>query len=876
MKPLILTMSAFGPYASTVTIDFEKEINSRGLFLISGDTGSGKTTIFDAVSYALYGQASGGSQRRSARSFRSDYAAADVQTYVELTFEHHGRRYAIRRSPDYDRLKKNGQGTTREAASVELISYDDQKVFNKFDQVDAYIYDLLGLTRDQFAQTVMIAQNDFLQIINAPSDTRRSLFQKLFRTGRFARFEQRLKEENDAAGLHMQQLQQQLVTEANHFEVDKDCQEAGYIDYLKADVSTITELCEKMRSYDDDIRQRIHDLDGMQSSLDRQILEGQQGITRAEAVNQQFDRLAQLKAEKMILDRKHDGMDDLRIALAAGLKAQEVKAYEDNLKTWQGSFERDRNKVEEYEKQISESQIRKHDAELEKSKEDTRRKGIETLRQKIRDAQTAMQLINQYNTADDGFTTVQQKVRDLSNAYEKASRQEDLMRQQFYLAQAGILADQLVDGMPCPVCGSIEHPQPAMHIDSQIEQSKVDGAIELKKRVTEEFRITSEKSAALKQQRQGLVDQLVAMGYAGTDSITLIDQSIRQWRQELAGLEQAIKHSDDEYQAVVSGLTAAQAALAQLRDSIKDENAKCQQALTVYRQKIADGGFEDEKGYHDAIRSDQELLSYQRRISEYDQHLNLVVSQQKELLRQLDGKVIADIDGLKQTLVGLQDHRREVNGQYNSLVVLLKNNSAALVRADGLRGQLSQAKEEVRMYADLYRTVAGQQASKVKLSFETYIQQYYFKEVIAAANKRLTKLAGGSFIMRCKPEAPNLRSQSGLDIEILDSHTGQWRDASTLSGGESFLASLALALGLSDVVQNYSGGVSLESMFIDEGFGTLDDETLRQAIGVITELTQQQRMIGLISHLEALKQCIGDQLVISKDIKGSHAEWIHD
>ena len=304
----------------------------------------------------------------------------------------------------------------------------------------------------------------------------------------------------------------------------------------------------------------------------------------------------------------------------------------------------------------------------------------------------------------------------------------------------------------------------------------------------------------------------------------------------------------------------------------KEERAEKKARLqSDFEHRLQEQGFADEREYQLAKLPEKEMEAAEIALRTYREQLASLAHQADQLKEKLSGKEKADLAALAALQSAAEAARKaaeQAAAKADRKIALHEDSLQEILKA---RRQMKRKEENWAVIRDLYDCCAGKTGGsrRAKLTFEAYVQQYYFKQVVAAANKRLTILTEGMFTLRCKEEARDRVHQSGLDLDVLDRSTGQWRDVSTLSGGESFLASLALALGLSDVVQGQSGAIRMEAMFIDEGFGTLDENALRNSLQVLSELAEGKRLIGIISHVHDLEEKIEKQIIVKKTLRGA-------
>ena len=867
MKPILLTFQAFGPYAQKITVDFTR-LERDGLFLVCGPTGAGKTTIFDAIAYALFGEASGGPERRSPDSFRSDYAAADTETYAELEFEHRGECYKVRRSPEYLCAKKVGEGL-KVSKRTAVLHLPDGRVIENIKEVNTKIQELIGLTRAQFAQTVMIAQGDFRKILTASSTERKAIFQKLFDTVRYADFQEMLGAMESEAKSKISSLEQEILLTVR--------------DLILPDESEHTEVLVKLQTEPSYAEKAIKPLQNI-CKQHRILLES----LHADA-EQCTETLTKVTKEYENAKLQNKLLADLNAAQAqeAQLDAQagEIELYEEqlNLARHAAALLRDYHAVENADRQLDEArQILKQHLEslpaLESAKTECQSalaaaeeaaKQIPALEEQKVQAQKALELYKKSQVQRSQHRQAVSLLQSRSAAYQADAEAERFCMDAFHAGQAGLLAASLTDGMPCPVCGATEHPHPAKPAEHTPSEAELQ-AVRQK---------TSDSLSKFAQQKQTVEDLQSALEAVLAELQSVCGEQIPSEQSLLDSEKNAVR----EIRTLQQALTAAQSEAAgaereaAARRAAAEESAanyeRIKQSAEAYRQTYADAltgsVFPDEAAFLEAVMAPETQMKLQNQVQTYLERRNTLRGQLSGLREQCTitepmplAEIETDIRELQARLEGLEQANRRTER-------VCETNETILSRLKPLSEQRTETVRYEQELRALYQTVSGQLPGKAKISLEAYVQQFYFRHVVTAANQRLQFLTNETYSLRCKKTTDQKQAQTGLDLEVFDSGTGAWRDVSSLSGGESFLASLALALGLSDVVQAQSGGIRLDAMFIDEGFGSLDENLLSLALQMLSKLADGSRLIGVISHVAELREAIPAQIVISKTENGS-------
>ena len=866
MKPIELTMQAFGPYADRTTIDFRR-LGENGLFLISGDTGAGKTTIFDAISFAFYGESSGGKTRRSSTSFRSDYAEPSAKTVVLLTFEHRGEIYRIERSPAYQRPKMRGAGTTFEPENAQLEILGKNIVLSKKENVDREIVDLLGLTREQFSQTVMIAQNDFLKILNCKSDERKMLLQKIFKTEKYALLQDAFQKKRQALALEMDRIESKMQADILAIRSIDSFSEAEELSRL-LDIYAVDNLIPVLSRLTNHMDSCIKECDRNIDTIDESINKNEIFIAAAEKNNSLIEQKDICQKELLSLREKKDDFDKKSLRVQMGHKClslapfvQERQRSEDNVHSLKDSIKMTERGVSEIELALP---------DLEKDFEDKKksRLSLGSLQKRLAELDSGLSLMDAIEEDDKAYSLKKNILQRHYEDFRSIEKTYQDRRDAFYLGQAGILAAELKDGEPCPVCGSSDHPHPASRQESLPSKEEVDS---LEKRVhalqsaylKESEDIASLSSALQEKRRQLSVLNLSSLNKSDAEDekeaissrIQTIEKDYENSEQTLSKMRLRLQELKGILSTATDSLNKEQSRLSKARESLKEALGK---ALMTE---------EDYKAWSlplETISSlEEEVRAYREGIAEKEGRFATLKSQVGD-----DEKV--DLLPLQEKKKNLLDEKTSTKEKREKIASDLIRNRASLESLQKCAAERKGILEEFSIVSEIYLLIAGQLPDRPKISFEAYVQQYYFKIVVRSANKRLSLLTDGVYSFRLKEEGRDRRSQTGLDLEILDRGTGRYRDVSTLSGGESFMAALALALGLSDVVQEMSGGIRLEAMFIDEGFGTLDENALHSAIALLQKLSDGKRLVGIISHVDELKESIDKQIVVTKDGKGSH------
>lgn len=928
MKPLKLTMSAFGSYAGKNVIDFTGQ--QQGIFLITGDTGAGKTTIFDAITYALYNQTSGG--ERNGNMMRSQYARPETETYVELEFLYRGQTYRVRRNPDYKITKTLKNGKIREQKvphSVELTLPDGTVFPEKKNATDAKIIEILGLTADQFSQIVMIAQGDFLKLLYTKSDERKMIFSKLFRTDIYWKIQENLRRKS-------MEMDERIQENDRAFEQEK----SRIIPLPESEELPLDELVERLR-------ERLKDALKEQNLRRANVEELNKKITKYEEINKLFRSLEKIRQTGKELEarqaeskerrkqienaRKADKVlvaeqQDLRQQQAVEQSAQAIAKMGETLADDQEMFETLKTQLQEAEakqkREAADTQkkmlaleqsfpsyealqnARSEEQQAKKVWEDLRKTSEESFHKK---AAGIAALKEQQKQQEQVVEQTKKNWEQTSLGASESAKHYEHMYEAFLKEQAGILAENLSAGCPCPVCGSTVHPDPAKLSDHavtelEVEQAKKTRAAAEEKRDLAYAAFEAEKTekqklaqAVEKEEADFVLAQTIAkqqrkeaeQNYVSLQKIAeqirekLVYPSFAEAKKQYAAMQKALAAAEQEIERKRQKVSELAEAMNTLKGQklAEEENQKTAKKLAVktekeYAKLLEKSGFVSEETYHLAILPERSRSKLEREEKEYESQCLRQQSEQKLLEKQVSGKTYTDTTELNERLKVEKQALKEAEKTYMELHTAYENDRAVLQNCAVYLEKGKKMESEDQVIKSLSKTANGRLSGSAKIDFETYIQRQYFKQIIHEANKRLLTMSNHQFILKLKEEANTGRkTNEGLDLSVYSLVTDSERDVKTLSGGESFLAALAMALGLSDIVERSAGAIHPDMMFIDEGFGSLDAQSRQQAIEVLGELAGDSRMVGIISHVTELKEQIDRKLVVSRTDKGSRAVW---
>lgn len=946
MRPLRLTMSAFGPYAGKTELSLE-QLGTRGLYLVTGDTGAGKTTIFDAITFALFGEASGDS--RTADMLRSKYADAGTPTQVELVFAYAGKTYKVRRSPEYERPAKRGDKLVTQKAEAEL-TLPDGRVMTGLKDVDARVQDILGVTRKQFSRIAMIAQGEFRRLLQANTKERMEIFRGIFKTEGYATLQQQLKNEASRSREHCAALQQSVQQYVSGLRCEAEDSLASRVELAREGrlpSDEILPLLEQLLARDKQeavmLEENLHRTEQQLDVLGQKLRDA---AARAE-------RESQKKAVQENLEQAEQRQQAVQ---STAQEAQALLPQAEEAKRQKVILEQQLPRYEELEqKQADLRQTNQAIQRREKELSDTKNR-LSTLAEELTVMQTEAGSLGDVSVAlaearhrEEQLhlqkTTIQNLQRQLTD-YGKlldrlaraqeayvAARETAEQRQAEYVhknrafldAQAGILARDLTEGQPCPVCGSLHHPVLAEASAEAPDQAAVELAKQAADQASQE---TSEKSAAAaalrgqqESQEAALVEALrVQFAKAGEEELQTIDPRKQERSnvlivlalgvpmdvlQQQKHLTYLIRTADDQLRTLSDQLKTLEKKqqrrrsldktipeklekqkqttdeLQALEKTLAGETARRDALQTQIRQLTEQLPFEDRKTVEEHIQKlvqkaqevEKQNEAARQALEDVQKQIEGLQGQKKTLEEQLLALPVYDVEALQAEQEAAQQKRSQLTEKQRQLAVYQNNHRSVRDNFSKQSQALTAAEHRYQWVKALYETASGTISGKEKITLETYIQTTYFDRILNRANVRLMVMSDGQYELKRRELPGNRKSQSGLDLDVIDHYNGSERSADTLSGGEAFLASLALALGLSDEVQASAGGIRMDTLFVDEGFGSLSENALELAMKALTGLSEGNRLVGIISHVSELKERIDRQIVVTKDrTGGSRAE----
>ena len=877
MRPERLRISAFGPYAGEEDMDFSV-LENHTLFLICGPTGAGKSTILDAMCYALYGKTSGAV--RSGEDLRSNYVGYDRKTYVEFDFAIGDRHYRIYRSPTQllERQKGDRSKPVEHKGKADFYEIDEEgkeKAHITSKGVDSAVEKLLGVGLEQFRQIILLPQGDFRKLLLADSSDRQKIMEQLFQTGIYLAFEKKLQEET-----------QKLKTEYSRGELQRTT-------LLETCRSESEEELEKQAEINEKVLKE-KETEFMQADKEQQVF--LRAYDEANVLHGAFLRLETAETALKRMEEKRKEKEELRGHIKMIRAAQSVtKEWSEavNAKKQQRTAAETLEKaaadlpVKEKAKAEAEQALALFEKEKPKQKERIEMKGkLEQYRNPSRSYGTAKREAERLA----GIYAVKQKeaerLREQVSAAEKKAAEDKknwLSRNRIFMeGQAFVLAEKLTDGQPCPVCGSLSHPAPAVAGEDRITEKDVKDA-ERQMHLSEDAEKKNRREAEAYQAKElaaakESVDKAMTvlseleknLPAAYRDSLALekeikdLETRISSFEKSLEQAEEKRKNAETIYQALKEQKELLEKQAGEFLKVSEEKNR-------ILKIKVAEAGFTDWFECSQYMKEVPQLEAYENDLKIYDQSVHVEEEKIKGEKEKTAGKTKPDMNDWNEKRLKLLENMKRFAAEKAEKETELKKQKETLKKLYQLKETQKEISEKYSLVAHLWEIAQGKETG---INLERFVLGALLDAVTEKANLRLMEMSGNRYeLLRKRGERSDGRKKAGLDLEVFDGNTGRARPAATLSGGETFLASLSLALGLADVVQEYAGGVHLDAMFIDEGFGSLDSESLDLAMKTLQELKGQNRLIGLISHVGGLEERIPAKLRVTKTQTGSTAAF---
>ncbi|MDE5414429.1 AAA family ATPase [Alkalihalobacterium chitinilyticum] len=1021
MRPIKLTLTAFGPYKHKEVINF-RDLKEHRLFVISGNTGAGKTSIFDAICFALYGEASG-EDRNDSRMLRSHFAADEDHTSIDFEFELRGRMYRVFRQLAHIK----GTNKTATGDKYELYEITDGQETLLVDRltvthVNEKLQEIIGLTKEQFSQIVMLPQGEFRKLLTSETEDKEEILRKIFKTGLFKHVTERLNEKRVSSqkvyegqrqerDLHIKNISKNLPSREGSLFTEVFAQE----NYNTHQV--LEALADEMSYYQQETIQQKQRLDEQNQLLQEKTKQ----FHEAKAINERFENLEMKRKLNEVLEHKIPEMNEKERELTLAETASQLEVHEGHYKEIEQELqlvkeqhekanrelvqaeaakvtaekmykveeekheEREDivvlvNKLKEYvpkvakldEHRTSLQQLRKEAEQLEKQTEaftlqlkqhkeiksertaeikrlETNSQGYALKVEQLQDMKTKVKAVHEYISLTEKQSQWSTRMQTKETAFGEVKKAYDELEALWVAGQASLLAEHLHDGESCPVCGSVEHPEKAIqkhNIPSkelleqkrnekdiiedqfrklQAELSTIFIQLETKQQELQELSISpeephntlqqltetemvlqkeitqlkteqreleqhkkaqeqleknmeqteTEKLQVEKQYNQTIItfekettlhEQLLKDIPADLQSLEKLQNEVTQREEEKQKIERQWKAVQDALNAANERYFTTKTTIANVEKQFLSTSEKKEKAYDKFQEQLLATGFTTEEEYHGAKRTKLERDDLKEEIETFKTDLATTKKQVSELESELKGKERFDLVAFKMELQQLEQLIEKVRLTYIQMDTNVNLINQSIIDIESASEKVKEAEQIYYIHKDLYDVVRGDNAKRI--SFERYLLIEFLEQIVQVANQRLTRLSNGQFQLVRSDRLEKRGKQSGLSLDVYDNYTGQKRDVKTLSGGEKFNASLSLALGMADIIQSHQGGISIETMFIDEGFGSLDEESLSKAIDTLIELQQSGRLIGVISHVQELKQAIPAILDVKKTKEG--------
>lgn len=906
MRPLKLIVTGFGTYCNRTEIDLEK-LGTNGLYLITGDTGSGKTTIFDAISYALFGDVNG--QNRNISMIRSTYATLDIPTEVDLTFEYRGKIYNVKRNPEYERRAKKGDGVTTQLAEATL-TMPDGNVITQHSKVTAAIVELLRIDYSQFSQIAMIAQGDFQKLLMEGTEKRQEIFRKIFKTDFYQQLQFKLLDEEKKLGVEQSKINDAIKVHLSNILYEES-------DISKLPIQEQLELIERQNKDDSKLQLKLKaefsDLEKANSELVSQISKLEETEKAAEALKEKKNQIEELsknfgEIETALKNQKEKVPEREKLEADFAVKKEELSKY-DELEKLSAEIAKNNSSVASKNRELSSINKQLESAKNEKEKlseelkklGDVGKKETELLSKKdklLERESLVLSLIQNESELlkiNDDLQASKKEYIELSKIAEKKEAEFSQKRKAYMAEQAGILAEELEDEKPCPVCGSIHHPNPACKSSDAPTEAELNlFEKEAKAAVKKADECSKECSVLITKAEAGEKSLNEGLKKLGLESSKVLEVESKSIKKELSDLEESLQKESarsqrkaqidellpkldvqsEEYAAACEKLSVEIAGLTAGIEALDKQIENTKKSLSCQSKDEAEDNLSEIECRIEQMKN--ELETAQKNFDDANTQKVNLEGQIKQLESLVQSGEKIDGQAKRDELEKIIQKKNELQEKLQNVSSRLERNCDSYNKIQAESEKLAVVEARYKWVSALSKTANGNLSSgKEKIKLETYIQMTYFDRIIAHANKRFLLMSNGQYELVRKKEAENLRSQTGLELDVIDHYNGGQRSVKSLSGGESFEASLSLALGLSDEVRVSAGGIKIDSLFVDEGFGTLDSESLQKAFAALTGITEGNRLVGIISHVDYLKEKIDRQIVVKKQRTGGSTVQIN-
>lgn len=901
MRAINLKLKAFGPFRDEINIDFDK-FGKDGLFLISGQTGAGKTSIFDAISYALFGMSSGG--QRDERMLQNTSSKEKETTFVDLKFEYKKEIYQIYRDFVLKERKKTKKIDVVKSAWIKLPNGD---MIDGITNTNKYIETLLGINKEQYNQISMLAQGDFMKLLKASSEKKKELFRDIFQTQNYDLLDKNIyKKLKDSASFlkTLSTTRDEIYSNIKIYEQSKE-------EYIKAKAIGIEEVI----SFTKDINKQFEnekfllnkDIEKYSNKYDeRKILvekvENFLDIKNKIKINQKTleDLLSKYEKYKNKYENLNAIEDDKQKVIEEINSIQKKLKLFDTLENIQKEKKNIESKIDENNKKLED--IIKNIDKLIIEKEEKKKYLLENKKAKTIQSEINIELRSNEDRRDE-IKLLIKNISEIERSYDKKSLFEDryhTKKEEFYEknnifntlsdlyfeSQAGILASKLEENAPCPVCGSTNHPSIAKITNNAPTKEK----LELEKIELENIRSEKEKIQSEITRINAIIQENIKIKNDRLEKLNIDENEIFEYKNQIISriefLEKKFKKLDD----IISNIDKYEKDIEDIEKAISNFNLQ-RENLTIYinvekqnllnlekreKEELSKLDNLDKEALEKNLKKldeeknklNNDILDIKGKYQDYSTKFTSIKASIKTLEENLDPKYDIDLQSIKIEILSIKTSLDNVRSKFNIFDSNIRENAIQINKLNDIKKDFDIQLNLYNDLKDLSETLRGQLKGVKNVKFETFVQFRYFNEILNASNKRFYEMTYGKYTLKRKEEANNLNEQTGLDFEVFDHHNKTRRNINTLSGGESFQAALSLALGLSDVVQKNAGGIQLDSMYVDEGFGTLDKDTLSKVMSTLSKISSSNKLIGIISHVETLKEQIDKKIILEKTLDG--------
>ena len=877
MRPQTLRFQCFGPYKKEMFVDFEK-LEKNGLFLIYGETGAGKTTILDAICYALYGKSSGGS-RGDISVMRCKLAEPSDETFVEFTFSIGEKCYRFERRLRFGRKNLMDFHNCMIQKDGEFVPiFENPKIKN----VNQKAEEIIGLSYEQFRQVIILPQGQFEKLLISNSEEKEKILVSLFKAEKW----QKIAEE----------MYRRVAEQDKELRDEFTAMKSRLADYHCETLEALEGLLEEQKQQEEELRIQNDEAEKVEVKKRREYEE-------AQLLKEQFRNLHQRQRMTEQLTQEQEKMKTLEQLVTRAEEAEQIRPFYESYCTAKKNAESGRRKSVEAERKQAEAaevlakirqKIAAHEAGQPAYEDgvrrltllDSRKDIYRTLEQREKEAKEAVrQLEAEKRLAEQEKAGYEKKHKEWLVAMEvqKEKIENYSQAQRRYLdGISGTLAQQLKQGEPCPVCGSCIHPNPAKLCEEHITEQELDAfQKEMTKagRMVEQSAKDREKAEHGYQERQQKVTAAEQKAWTlqsaleenkkqkidGVDTIQQLETESENLRRRIEKYKELTVKFQQILTDAISGARAAQEALENLRkeQKILEEDLAAQKKC--WEEKCREMAFESEESYAKNLMEPQQKNQKKEQILRFQSELRTAWKTVEELKDKLDGQQEPDLENQKQELLILEQHHKEITRKY-----ILAQQMAEKMQQDVIDLQeRSEKHAEKRKQVDADLDFANHLRGRTGISLQRYVLGVMLSSVTVEANRLLKNVHGGRYQLFRTNTIAGSSHKGGLELEVLDGQSNERRSVTTLSGGEKFLVALSLAIGLSTVVQAQGSGMKMEAMFIDEGFGSLDQNSVYDALEVLQSIQRANGIVGIISHVDLLREVITDKIEVKKGKQGS-------